>query len=89
VLRMQRERMLPGEAYVPSLREYTLRYGVTSERVRAGQFVMHAGPMNRGVEISDEVADSAASLITRQVRAGLVVRMAVLYDLLAEPEAAA
>ena len=50
---------------------------------------MHPGPMNRGVEISDEVADSAASLITRQVRAGLVVRMAVLYDLLAEPEAAA
>jgi aspartate carbamoyltransferase catalytic subunit len=89
VLRMQRERMLPGEAYVPSLREYTLRYGVTSERVRAGQFVMHPGPMNRGVEISDEVADSAASLITRQVRAGLVVRMAVLYDLLAEPEATA
>ena len=89
VLRMQRERMLPGEAYVPSLREYTLRYGVTSERLRAGQFVMHPGPMNRGVEISDEVADSAASLITRQVRAGLVVRMAVLYDLLAEPEAAA
>jgi aspartate carbamoyltransferase catalytic subunit len=88
VLRMQRERMLPGEAYVPSLREYTLRYGVTSERLRAGQFVMHPGPMNRGVEISDEVADSAASLITRQVRAGLVVRMAVLYDLLAEPEAA-
>ena len=87
---MQRERMLPGEAYVPSLREYTLRYGVTSERLRAGQFVMHPGPMNRGVEISDEVADSAASLvITRQVRAGLVVRMAVLYDLLAEPEAAA
>jgi aspartate carbamoyltransferase catalytic subunit len=88
VLRMQRERMLPGEAYVPSLREYTLRYGVSSERLREGQFVMHPGPMNRGVEISDEVADSAASLITRQVRAGLVVRMAVLYDLLAEPEAA-
>jgi aspartate carbamoyltransferase catalytic subunit len=88
VLRMQRERMLPGEAYVPNLREYTLRYGVNSERLREGQFVMHPGPMNRGVEISDEVADSAASLITRQVRAGLVVRMAVLYDLLAEPEAA-
>ena len=80
---MQRERMLPGEAYVPSLREYTLRYGVTPARLRPGQFVMHPGPMNRGVEISDEVADSAASLITRQVRAGLVVRMAVLYDLLA------
>jgi aspartate carbamoyltransferase catalytic subunit len=89
VLRMQRERMLPGEAYVPSLREYTMRYGVTSERLRDGQLVMHPGPMNRGVEISDEVADSAASLVTRQVAAGLVVRMAVLYDLLAEPEAAA
>jgi aspartate carbamoyltransferase catalytic subunit len=89
VLRMQRERMLPGEAYVPSLREYTLRYGVTAERLREGQFVMHPGPMNRGVEITDEVADSAASLVTRQVKAGLVVRMAVLYDLLAGPEGAA
>ncbi len=89
VLRMQRERMLAGEAYVPSLREYTLRYGVTSDRLRPGQFVMHPGPMNRGVEITDEVADSAVSLVTHQVRAGLVVRMAVLYDLLAGPEAAA
>ena len=89
VLRMQRERMLPGEAYVPSLREYTLRYGITSARLRPGQIVMHPGPMNRGVEISDEVADSAASLVTQQVRAGLVVRMAVLYDLLAGGEAAA
>ena len=88
VLRMQRERMLPGEAYVPSLREYTLRYGITSARLRPGQIVMHPGPMNRGVEISDEVADSAASLVTQQVRAGLVVRMAVLYDLLAGGEAA-
>ena len=89
VLRMQRERMLPGEAYVPSLREYTLRYGITSGRLRPGQLVMHPGPMNRGVEISDEVADSAASLVTQQVRAGLVVRMAVLYDVLAGGEAAA
>ena len=89
VLRMQRERMLPGEAYVPSLREYTLRYGITSSRLRPGQVVMHPGPMNRGVEISDEVADSAASLVTRQVRAGLVVRMAVLYDLLAGGEGGA
>ena len=89
VLRLQRERMLPGEAYVPSLREYTLRYGITTERLRPGQVVMHPGPMNRGVEISDEVADSAASLVTAQVRAGLVVRMAVLYDLLAGGEAAA
>ena len=88
VLRMQRERMLPGEAYVPSLREYTLRYGRhVASACAPGQVVMHPGPMNRGVEITDEVADSAGSLVTRQVRAGLVVRMAVLYDLLAGPEA--
>lgn len=85
VLRMQRERMLEGEAYVPSLREYAARYGVTAARVRPGQLVMHPGPMNRGVEIAGDVADGAQSLIERQVRAGLVVRMAVLYDLLAEP----
>jgi aspartate carbamoyltransferase catalytic subunit len=89
VLRMQRERMLEGEAYVPSLREYTARWGVTPERVRPGQLVMHPGPMNRGVEIDGEVADSAASLIERQVRAGLVVRMAVLYDVLTGPGGAA
>jgi aspartate carbamoyltransferase catalytic subunit len=82
VLRMQRERMAPGEAYVPSLREYTALYGITPERVRPGQVVMHPGPMNRGVEIDPRVADSGAALVTDQVRAGLVVRMAVLYDLL-------
>jgi aspartate carbamoyltransferase catalytic subunit len=82
VLRMQRERMAAGEAYVPSLREYTALYGVTPERVRPGQVVMHPGPMNRGVEIDPRVADSEAALVTEQVRAGLVVRMAVLYDLL-------
>jgi aspartate carbamoyltransferase catalytic subunit len=80
VLRMQRERM--GEALVPSLREYTSLYGITPERVRAGQVVMHPGPMNRGVEIDPRVADSPAALVTEQVRLGLVVRMAVLYDLL-------
>jgi aspartate carbamoyltransferase catalytic subunit len=82
VLRMQRERMLEGANYVPSLREYTARWGITSERVRPGQKVMHPGPMNRGVEIDPEVADADDALIERQVRAGLVVRMAVLYDLL-------
>jgi aspartate carbamoyltransferase catalytic subunit len=82
VLRMQRERMAPGEAYVPSLREYTALYGITPERVRPGQVVMHPGPMNRGVEIDPRVADSGASLVTEQVRAGLAVRMAVLYDVL-------
>ena len=82
VLRMQRERMLAGENYVPSLREYTARWGVTAERLRPGQRVMHPGPMNRGVEIAAAVADGSNSLIERQVRNGLVVRMAVLYDLL-------
>jgi aspartate carbamoyltransferase catalytic subunit len=79
---MQRERMLEGANYVPSLREYTARWGVTPERLRPGQKVMHPGPMNRGVEIDPLVADAADALIEIQVRAGLVVRMAVLYDLL-------
>ena len=74
--------MLEGANYVPSLREYTARWGVTTDRLRPGQKVMHPGPMNRGVEIDDEVADMADALIERQVRSGLVVRMAVLYDLL-------
>ena len=82
VLRMQRERMLAGANYVPSLREYTARWGITPERVRDGQRVMHPGPMNRGVEIDARVADSDAALIVDQIRAGLIVRMAVLYDLL-------
>jgi aspartate carbamoyltransferase catalytic subunit len=82
VLRMQRERMLEGANFVPSLREYTARWGVTPERIRDGQRVMHPGPMNRGVEIDARLADSGASLVVDQVRAGLVVRMAVLYDLL-------
>ena len=82
VLRMQRERMLEGANFVPSLREYTTLWGVTPERLRPGQRVMHPGPMNRGVEIDPRVADSDAALVVDQVRAGLVVRMAVLYDLL-------
>ncbi|NUR74964.1 MAG: aspartate carbamoyltransferase catalytic subunit [Thermoleophilia bacterium] len=82
VLRMQRERMLEGANFVPSLREYTARWGITPERIRDGQRVMHPGPMNRGVEIDARVADSDAALIVDQVRSGLIVRMAVLYDLL-------
>jgi aspartate carbamoyltransferase catalytic subunit len=82
VLRMQRERMAEGANFVPSLREYTARWGVTAERLRPGQKVMHPGPMNRGVEIDPAVADAADALIEDQVRSGLVVRMAVLYDLL-------
>jgi aspartate carbamoyltransferase catalytic subunit len=80
VLRMQRERM--GEAFVPSLREYTALYGITPERVRPEQVVMHPGPMNRGIEIDPRVADSPQALVADQVRSGLVVRMAVLYDVL-------
>jgi aspartate carbamoyltransferase catalytic subunit len=82
VLRMQQERMQEGANYVPSLREYTARWGVTPERLRPGQKVMHPGPMNRGVEIDPRVADDVDALIEAQVRAGLVTRMAVLYDLL-------
>ena len=89
VLRMQSERMEAGAAFVPSLREYTALYGITPERVRPGQLVMHPGPMNRGVEIDPRVADSGASLVTTQVRSGLVVRMAMLYDLLTSPAARA
>jgi aspartate carbamoyltransferase catalytic subunit len=55
---------------------------VTPDRLRPGQKIMHPGPMNRGVEIDPEVADDQDALIVSQVRAGLVVRMAVLYDLL-------
>src|SRR4029453_5855913 len=84
VLRMQRERMLEGANYVPSLREYTARWGVTPARLRAGQKVMHPGPMNRGVEIDAAVADSPESLVERQVRSGLVVRIAVLYSRLTQ-----
>ena len=81
VLRMQRERMEAGENFIPSLREYTARWGVSAERLTKGQRIMHPGPMNRGVEITADVADSDESLIQRQVRSGLATRMAVLYDL--------
>jgi aspartate carbamoyltransferase catalytic subunit len=82
VLRMQSERMQEGANYVPSLREYTARWGITPERLRPGQKVMHPGPMNRGVEIDPRVADSVDALVETQVRSGLVIRMAVLYDVL-------
>lgn len=84
VLRMQHERMGAG-GFVPSLRKYATRYGVSHARLRPGQRVMHAGPINRGVEISSALADDPATLIERQAANGLVVRMAILYDLLVEP----
>jgi len=83
LLRMQRERMT--EALVPSLREYTARYGLTAARLARlpdKAIVMHPGPMNRGVEISAEAAMSDRAVILDQVRNGVAVRMAVLYLLL-------
>jgi aspartate carbamoyltransferase catalytic subunit len=88
VLRMQLERMGPG-GFVPSLREYAATYGIGHERLRPGQRVMHAGPINRGVEITGALADDPATLIVRQAANGMVVRMAVLYDLLSEPAGSA
>jgi aspartate carbamoyltransferase catalytic subunit len=80
VLRMQQERM--RDSFVPSLREYAQRYQITTERLRPGQLLMHPGPVNRGVELSGEAIDSPQALIGAQVRAGVAVRMAVLYELL-------
>jgi aspartate carbamoyltransferase catalytic subunit len=80
VLRMQNERM--NEAYVPTLREYAQRYQVSTARLREGQLLMHPGPVNRGVELSAEAIDGDASLIVEQVKSGVAVRMAVLYELL-------
>jgi aspartate carbamoyltransferase catalytic subunit len=79
-LRMQRERT--DEAWVPSLREYTERFQVDARRLSARQLLMHPGPVNRGVELSSDAVDSPQSLISEQVQAGVVVRMAVLYELL-------
>src|SRR4051794_3930922 len=80
-LRMQHERMT--ESFVPSLREYAARYQIDGRRLGAGQVLMHPGPVNRGVELSAEVIDSPQAVIGQQVAAGVVVRMAVLYELLA------
>ena len=80
-LRMQKERM--AGAYVPSLREYAARYQIDGRRLGSQQLLMHPGPVNRGVELAAEVIDSPQALITQQVESGVVVRMAVLYELLA------
>jgi len=80
-LRLQRERM--AELPLPSLREYAACYQIDRRRLRKGQLFLHAGPVNRGVEAEGWVVDSPQSLVLDQVRAGLVVRMAVLYALLA------
>ncbi|BBH16297.1 aspartate carbamoyltransferase [Nocardioides baekrokdamisoli] len=84
MLRVQKERMSGG--YFPSAREYAVTYGLTRSRLdllKPGTPILHPGPMNRGLEISPEAADAADSLILEQVSAGVAVRMAVLYHLLA------
>jgi aspartate carbamoyltransferase catalytic subunit len=83
MLRVQRERM--GAVYFPSVREYSRRYGLDAARMAMlppESVVMHPGPMNRGMEIAAEVADSPRSTIVEQVTNGVSVRMAVLYLLL-------
>ena len=83
MLRVQQERMT--DLYFPNSREYSRYFGLNLDRMKSmkpGAIVMHPGPMNRGLEISAEVADSARSVITEQVTNGVSVRMAILYVLL-------
>jgi aspartate carbamoyltransferase catalytic subunit len=80
VLRIQRERQ--DAAFFPSMREYAVHYGLRPEHLKhaaPGAIVLHPGPINRGIEISSEIADGGNSLILDQVTNGLAVRMAVLY----------
>ena len=84
MLRIQMERQGPDDAvrFFPSLREYTMRFGLTMERLDQAKrplTIMHPGPINRGVEITSEVADSEHAIILDQVENGVAVRMAVLY----------
>ena len=79
MLRIQRERL--GAALLPSLREYSRVFGLNRAKLslaRPEAIVLHPGPMNRGVELADDVADAAESAILEQVEAGVAVRMAVL-----------
>ena len=87
MLRVQRERM--NAAFFPSAREYSRRYGLDDRRFARlpdHAIVMHPGPMNRGMEIAANVADSQRSVIVEQVTNGVAVRMAVLYLLLSGPD---
>jgi len=87
MLRIQRERQKAN--YFPSLREYRNLYCLTRERFRLAKkdaIIMHPGPINRGVEISSEMADSVKSVILKQVENGIAIRMAVLYLLLGGKE---
>jgi len=82
MLRIQLERQEPGIPYFPSLREYTELFGLTQDRLNAlGKeiVIMHPGPINRGVEISSEVADGPNSVILNQVENGVAIRMATIF----------
>jgi aspartate carbamoyltransferase catalytic subunit len=84
MLRVQLERM--SDSFFPSAREYSRYFGLNQERLailKSNAIVMHPGPMNRGLEITAESADSARSVIVEQVSNGINVRMAILYLLLA------
>lgn len=83
LLRMQLERVQGRLPAVPSLREYSRTWGVDLRALAPGQRVMHPGPINRGVELTGDLADSEQSLILHQVQSGLAVRMAILYQALA------
>jgi aspartate carbamoyltransferase catalytic subunit len=83
LLRMQLERAKGRVGPVPSLREYSRVWGLSPARLRADQRVMHPGPINRGVELTADLADADNSLILHQVESGLAVRMAILYHVLA------
>ncbi len=88
MLRLQRERM--DEGLIDSIDDYHRDYGLTAQRLRRAApdaVVMHPGPINRGIEITDEVADGPQSRVLAQVRNGVAVRMAVLESLLAAPQA--
>jgi aspartate carbamoyltransferase catalytic subunit len=89
MLRMQMERM--NSVFVPNANEYSALWGLSSQRfesLKSKTLVMHPGPMNRGLEISSEAADSKQSVIVDQVRNGVAVRMAVLFKLLAQESSA-
>lgn len=88
VLRIQRERQ--GVSYIPSIREYRALFGITRERIEGLDrplTIMHPGPMNRGVEIDSDVADSDNAIILDQVLNGVAVRMSILYLLLGDKPA--
>lgn len=82
MLRIQLERQETSVRFFPSLREYSLQYGLNADRlkkVKKDILIMHPGPINRGVEISSDVADGEQSIILDQVENGVAIRMAVIY----------